>query len=138
MLSKKQLYSIILILSFIAIAWISVHLISWNSERKMSFEVCYFKKATGFSCPSCGSTRAAVSIFKGDFKQALFWNPLGYLLVLIVVVLPPWILVDIVLKKSSFYVYFQKSIQKIKKPKVFSVLICFLIINWIWNLIKNI
>jgi hypothetical protein len=137
-LSKKQLYSIILILSFIAIAWISAHLISWNSESKMSFEVCYFKKTTGFACPSCGSTRAAVSIFKGDFKEALFWNPLGYLLALIVVVLPPWILVDILLKKSSFYVFFQKSIQKIKKPKVFIMLICFWILNWIWNLIKNI
>jgi len=42
--------------------------------------LCPFHALTGIPCPSCGTTRAAGCLLRGDFAGALEWNPLGTLL----------------------------------------------------------
>jgi len=37
---------------------------------------CLFRLLTGIPCPTCGSTRATVSLLHGDFPGALAYNPL--------------------------------------------------------------
>ena len=37
---------------------------------------CPIKFMTGISCPGCGMTRACISVFKGDFKESLRYNPM--------------------------------------------------------------
>lgn len=37
---------------------------------------CLFLNITGIPCPSCGMTRAYVSLFKGDLSQAFYYHPL--------------------------------------------------------------
>ncbi len=40
---------------------------------------CQFRQATGLPCASCGTTRALVSLTKGQFGAAFAWNPLATL-----------------------------------------------------------
>lgn len=37
---------------------------------------CLLQGWLGFPCPTCGSTRAAFALFKGDLTAALYWHPL--------------------------------------------------------------
>jgi hypothetical protein len=40
---------------------------------------CVFKGITGIPCPTCGSTRAAIFLSRGDVAAALTMNPLATL-----------------------------------------------------------
>lgn len=42
---------------------------------------CIFKWTTGISCPSCGMTRATLAALKFDFKTALYYHPLFWLII---------------------------------------------------------
>ena len=42
--------------------------------------LCPFHVLTGFPCPTCGMTRAAGALLRGDLAGAVAWNPLGTLL----------------------------------------------------------
>ena len=45
---------------------------------------CSISSVTGFPCPGCGSSRAAVLLFQGRLKEALLMHPLIILSLLIV------------------------------------------------------
>ncbi len=38
---------------------------------------CVFRSLTGFPCPTCGTTRAAIAMLHGDLATALAANPLA-------------------------------------------------------------
>lgn len=44
--------------------------------------LCPFRALTNLPCPYCGTTRSVGNIVIGNFEQALYFNPLGYLVVL--------------------------------------------------------
>lgn len=41
-----------------------------------TFTVCQLQRWTGRPCPTCGSTRAVLALSRGEFIEALVWNPL--------------------------------------------------------------
>ncbi len=53
------------------------------SPRLFTFPLCWSVYFTDTPCPTCGTTRALWSIFHGQFEQAWDFNPLGFLVVLI-------------------------------------------------------
>ena len=46
---------------------------------------CMLRDLTGIPCPSCGMTRAAISLLQFDFRAAFYYHPLCYFLVVAVV-----------------------------------------------------
>lgn len=42
---------------------------------------CYYVQTYGITCPTCGATRATLSIFKGKFLTAIEYNPFYALVV---------------------------------------------------------
>jgi len=56
---------------------------------------CIFKWITGISCPGCGITRAVLSALRLDFKTALYYHPLFWLII-------PTILFLVCAKKPLF------------------------------------
>jgi hypothetical protein len=106
------------------------------SDNKL-VAVCLIKHATNIPCPSCGSTRSVILLTKGDFLEALHLNPIGYLVAIIMLTAPVWIIVDIILRSNSLFNLYQKIELYLKKPKYAIPLILIVIINWIWNITKG-
>src|SRR5690554_4614937 len=112
--NKIKLYALLITLCLIGYVWILLTRINEES----SFEVCLIKSIAHLPCPSCGSTRSVISLTKGDFVQALSINPIGYIIAFIMLVIPVWILLDIIFKHNSLFSLFQKLESFIKNQKL--------------------
>ena len=108
-----------------------------NISNESDFGVCLFKQVTGIPCPSCGSTRSVLSLLRGDFAGALFWNPFGILIMLILIISPAWMIYDIVLRKESLYIFYNRSEQFFKRKWIAVPAIFLVLLNWIWNIYKG-
>ena len=108
-----------------------------NISNESDFGVCLFKQVTGIPCPSCGSTRSVLALLRGDFAGALFWNPFGILIILILIISPVWMIYDIVLRKESLYIFYNRSEQFFKRKWIAIPAITLVLLNWIWNIYKG-
>lgn len=133
---RNKLYSILFICCLAGYAWLfggmKQHILQDDSTS-----ICLMKHVTGIPCPSCGATRSVVSLTQGHFTQAMIINPIGYLIALIMLVLPVWIAYDVIRKRDSLLTFYRKAELLLKKPR-FAVPLAFLvIINWIWSITKG-
>ena len=39
-------------------------------------DMCLFHRLTGYSCPTCGTTRGLLAMARGAWKESFAWNPL--------------------------------------------------------------
>ncbi len=106
-------------------------------EENAAFEGCFIKQISGIPCPSCGTTRSIISLLRGDFCYAFLLNPLGYLVALIMLVFPPWLIVDLVTKQKTVYTFYYKVESMLKKPPIAIPIFFLIIVNWIWNITKG-
>jgi hypothetical protein len=135
-LDRKKLYLILFIACLAGYFWLYFS-ITKNITENNSAEVCLIKHVTNVPCPSCGSTRSVISLTKGDFIGALNINPIGYLVAIIMLIAPIWILVDTVRNAKTLFDFYQKIESYLKQPKIAIPLILLIIINWIWNITKG-
>jgi hypothetical protein len=94
------------------------------------------KNVTGFPCPSCGTTRAVQLLFKGDYTASILMNPFGIIISTVLTVFPFWIVIDLILKKETFYTFYNKIECLLKQKKIVIPLLILVILNWIWNINK--
>ncbi len=96
--------------------------------------VCLFKNITGVPCAGCGTTRATILLFNGNFKQSILTNPLGIIFVFLSIISITWMSIDFYKKTDSFYRFL------CKKRSFYAILpfILLTILNWIWNIVKGI
>jgi hypothetical protein len=95
------------------------------------------KNFAGFPCPSCGTTRAVQLLFKGDFTASILTNPFGIIVSSSMLFLPIWIVFDVLLKKQSFYTFYNKMESILKQKNIAIPLIILVVLNWIWNINKG-
>jgi hypothetical protein len=100
-------------------------------------EVCLIKHITNIPCPSCGSTRSVISLTKGNLIEAFNINPLGYIIAIIMLVTPLWIVIDIASRRKTFFELYQRIETYLKRPLYAIPLILLVIINWFWNITKG-
>lgn len=135
-MTRNKLYTFISVLSLLGYAWLGYQTYSEKQSSSIG-QICMFKATTTLPCPSCGSTRSVIAIFQGNLLQALYFNPLGFIIVIGLLILPLWIISDVLLKKDSFfkfYIQFEKWV--VKKPMAIS-LITIILLNWVWNIYKD-
>ena len=135
-LNRNKLYSILLIACLVGYIWLYYSITSGITNKK-SVEVCLMKHITNIPCPSCGSTRSVISITKGNFVEAFDLNPIGYVVAIIMLIAPVWIITDLILRNNSLFVCYHKIENQLKNPKYAVPLILIIIINWIWNITKG-
>jgi hypothetical protein len=132
-MSKNKLYYLILIACSAGFIYLLYQLYYPESSE---YSVCIIKNISGFPCPSCGATRAVQLVFKGDFIASVLTNPFGIIVSGILILLPFWIVIDLILKKKTFYTFYNK-MECLLKQKIIAIpLIILVILNWIWNINK--
>lgn len=99
--------------------------------------VCLFKWMYGIPCPSCGSTRGMLALYRGEWEEAFRWNPASYLLAVSMGVVPVWILLDCVRKKDSLYQCFKKAEGLASRRPFWLVFVVLVLLNWIWTIQKG-
>ena len=136
-LERNRSYSILGITCLAGYIWLYYNLYLQNTKSS-SESFCMIKRITNIPCPSCGSTRSVSAVLHGDFAGAIYWNPLGLVVLAMMIVLPIWLAVDLISKKDSLLKSY-KSTEKILRKKTVAIpLIILVIINWIWNIYKNV
>ena len=135
-LKRIKLYSILFIACLAGYIWLYFSITKKITENK-SVEICFIKHLTNIPCPSCGSTRSVISLTKGDFIGALNSNPIGYLVAIIMLIAPIWIITDTIKKTKTLFDFYIKIETYLKRPKIAIPLILLVIINWIWNITKG-
>ena len=136
-LDRNKLYSVLFIACLAGYVWLYFSVTKNITEKKL-VEVCIIKHATNIPCPSCGSTRSVISLTKGDFIGALKFNPIGYLVAIIMLIAPIWIIADTIKRTKTLFDFYLKTETYLKRPKIAITLILLVIINWIWNITKEI
>jgi len=135
-LNRNKLYSILFTACIVGYIWIY-----FISEKQFtennSVNACLIKHLTNIPCPSCGSSRSVISLLNGDFIVALNFNPIGFIVALIMLVAPVWIIMDIIKKTNSLFNFYLKTENYLKRLKIAIPLILLVIINWIWNITKG-
>jgi hypothetical protein len=90
----------------------------------------------GFPCPGCGTTRSALSILRGHFFEAFWWNPFGYLAIIFLAFVPLIWIYDAVANRNNLWLLYRKTEQIIRKKWIIIPLMMIMLINWIWNWVK--
>ncbi len=135
MIKHHKLYRIVLLLAIGSISWIGLML--WQHNLFKEITLCPIKLATGYPCPACGTSRSVFEIINGHFYDALYYNPLGYLAIIISVIIPLWVTHDLLFQKITFYNFYIKTEALLKKKIIYIPLILLILTNWIWNLLKQ-
>ncbi len=99
---------------------------------------CMFKNVTGVPCPSCGSTRAVLAIWRGDAVGALLINPLGLLLAVGLAAVPMWMAFDLASGKRTLHRAWGWLEGKLRVKWISALVIILIVLNWIWNIYKNV
>lgn len=137
-MNRKQLYIFVLVLSLAGYLWVT-YLIYFDLTGKSEgnyINTCIFKNITGLPCPSCGMSRSVVSVIQARFIDALYWNPLGYLMTLVMIIFPIWILVDVIANKKTFLRFYNQVEKYFKNKWISYSFIVIIILLWGWNIYK--
>ena len=132
---RNRLYRNMIFLCCLGYLWITL---SFLMEDHHTSSVCVIKHVTGYPCPGCGTTRSLTAFFSADISKAMYFNPLGIVFGLVILIFPPWILYDLIQKKQSFMTAYHRLESKLKKPILILFILVLMILNWIWNLQKDI
>lgn len=132
-MNRNKLYIFLLIIIGLGYGW----LIYSNNVQTAKSIGCLFKKVTTYPCPSCGTTRAVEQLFQGNFYQAIELNPFGIIVGVAMLVIPVWIGIDLSKKTSSFYAFYKATERYISKKPIALILLLLVVLNWYWNIKKN-
>ena len=132
-LTKGRLYPLLLLLIICGYVWLYV---SGDGSRGFSWLGCPTRLLFHIPCPACGTTRAIWAVFHGEWIESLYYNPLGILVAIIMVVVPLWIIADILTGSASLLRAYHHAERKLQSRPYAIIGILAILINWIWNLTK--
>ncbi|MFZ4401243.1 MAG: DUF2752 domain-containing protein [Bacteroidales bacterium] len=136
-MNRSKLYLLMICACIAGYSWLTICFFYKDHTVLSVTGGCIIKKITSVPCPSCGSTRAVLSFFEGDFLASLYWNPIGIILIAIMFMTPLWILFDVFTKKSSFYKFYQSTEFFFKRKWIVTIAVILVLANWIWNINKG-
>ncbi len=134
--SRNKLYMLLFTACIAGYIWLYYSMSNYFVTNK-SFDGCIVKKVTNIPCPSCGSTRSILALTQGNFYEALATNPIGIIVAVIMVVIPMWIIIDLLARKKSLFDCYNSIETRLKTPHYAIPFILLVAINWIWNITKG-
>lgn len=136
LLGRNKLYLILFTACLAGYIWLYFNFTNTGTNHA-KIEICLIKHFTNIPCPSCGSTRSVISLTKGSFLEALQINPLGYILIVIMLTAPTWIVFDVITKRETFFKFYKMVEIYLRKPQFAIPLVLIVVANWIWNIMKG-
>jgi len=134
MLQKREnLYLFLFIACIAGLGWLALN---HAEDPEHGLTLCLFRAVTSLPCPSCGTTRSVWAVMHGDFFQALYYNPLGYIVLPIMLITPVWIIIDLLTKSQSLMLFYKRVESALRKRNLAAVLIGLILLNWVWNIYK--
>jgi len=124
-MKKNKLYLFIILACFVGYGWLFFLSQIHHQTQDFDLTVCLL------------TSRAVMEISKGNVISSVFINPFGILVALIMLLSPFWIGYDFLLKKDTFYQFYQNVEAFLRKRKIAIACIVLVLINWIWNINKN-
>ena len=107
-MTKKGLYMLSVVACAAGYVWLAAS--SMHAEEGV-WRGCLFRQFFHIPCPACGSTRALIALCQGHWKESLLLNPNGVLLAVLMLLVPGWILLDIIKGKDSNMVDKRKALE---------------------------
>ena len=135
-MNKQKLYLLLLVSCFAGYSWLAVSFHSTDLSNNGK-SICLVKHVIGMPCPSCGATRSIILFLKGDFKDALMYNPLGIILLVIMISAPVWIAIDYFRNKESLFRFYGKAEGVIRRKQFAIPAVLLVLTNWMWNIYKG-
>lgn len=137
-LTRNRLYRYLLLACLAGYLWLVLIGRLQPEEAAASYDFCLIHHFLHFPCPSCGSTRSVLALIHGDIAGGLYWNPLGFLILSALVVIPFWIGFDQALKRDTLFHCYHEFERRMQQRWVAIPVIVLLLLNWIWNIFKNV
>lgn len=131
---RNSLYVVLFAACWVGYIWLYYH--TYTSDET-TYHMCFIKSISDIPCPSCGTTRSILLLTQGNFVKAFLLNPLGYLAAITMLVVPVWVVYDIVRKSHSLYHFYLYSQRTFKNKKFAIPFLILLIFNWYWNILKG-
>ncbi|NQU32134.1 MAG: DUF2752 domain-containing protein [Bacteroidetes bacterium] len=136
-LNRNKLYLILLLACFAGYGWVYYNYAYNLDNFAHGINTCIIKQVTGIPCPSCGATRSIISLLQNNLAEALYWNPIGIILVIIMTISPIWIVFDYLRKKDSLYIFYRRVEMLFRNKYIAGIAIFLILANWIWNIQKG-
>ncbi|MEI6275186.1 MAG: DUF2752 domain-containing protein [Prolixibacteraceae bacterium] len=136
--SRKNFYLYLSSACLVGYGWLSLIGRLKPEEIGTSYDVCLIHHFLHIPCPACGSTRSVLALMHGDLAGGFYWNPLGFLMFALLVILPCWIVFDLLLKKETLLRFYYLFEQTLRRRWVAIPAISLILINWVWNILKNV
>ena len=133
-MTKKGLYMLSDVACASGYVWLAAS--SMHAEEGV-WRGCLFKQFLHIPCPACGSTRALIALCQGHWKESLLLNPNGVLLAVLMLLVPGWILLDIIKGKDSFFRFYLWVGRIFIRKRIFIIFLFLVLINWCWNIYKG-
>ncbi len=120
-----------MVLTVVGYAWLLINFRAGLSGLFNLPGVCIFYHTTGIPCPSCGVTRSLLLLFQAECRAAWDLNPLGIPMALGLLVIPCWIVVDMIRNRESLRCFWLWSERMLQLRWVSIVLVALLLLHWI-------
>jgi hypothetical protein len=79
-----------------------------------------------------------LSIINGNFLEGFYLNPLGYILLVIMIAAPIWVIYDWFSNSQTLLTFYKKTEQFFSRKIVAIPAILLVLMNWAWNIYKGI
>lgn len=137
-LNRNRLYLLLFIACTAGYVWLAMNWLYPPAHHSKETSICLLKHFTNIPCPSCGSTRSLLTILKGNFLEGFYLNPLGFVLLVIMMATPVWVIYDWICNSQTLFSFYKKSEQFLSKKTVAFPAIILVLMNWAWNIYKGI
>jgi hypothetical protein len=135
-MAQRHYYRAFTLLTLAGYLWIGGNFISGETGT-VGATLCLFKRMTGVACPSCGATRALLALLHGEIGNALYINPLGFVLLPLLLILPWWLSLDFFRRDNSFYRAGEFVSRLFSRHRwITAAGTILLVANWGWNIFK--
>jgi hypothetical protein len=131
-----RLYAFSLVASVAGYVWLWLNVQATQVGASM-VTVCALKGLTGWPCPACGTTRALLTLARGDLAAAVTLNPLCLIAAAGLLVVPVWTALDLGSGRRSLPAAFERAEGFLRRPRAALPLGALVLANWGWNLVKG-